>query len=119
MTTQYATVINSNSRRTVAVLVHDTEIGRAVLKCRDTDWPLQRTFDHWVDRTLTVQETRDVSGISLTTRRKVVRFDKDYIAHLLDKMVRRPYEVGKVVESKSTARLDNLADQLAKKEIDA
>jgi len=113
MARRFAIIRNRESDVDVAVVVHDTETGRVVIKCRAADWPLQRAFDTWVDRPLIVHEPRDVRGVTVTVRRKVVRFDRVYLDHLLDRCIKRPYDVRAVSESGSTIRIDDLADQKA------
>jgi len=110
---RFAIIRNRDSDRNVAVVAHDTETGRAVIKCRAADWPLQQAFNLWLDRPLIIHEPRDVRGVQVTVRRKVVRFDPSYMDHLLDRCVKRPYDVRAVMESSSTIRIDDLADQQA------
>lgn len=113
MSRRFAIIRNRESDKNVAVVAHDTETGRTVIKCRDADWPLQRAFTLWVDRDLVVHEPRDVRGVTVTVRRKVVRFDPTYMDHLLDRFVKRPYDVRAVTSTTSTIRIDDLADQKA------
>lgn len=113
MAKRYAVIRQRESDITVAVLFHEPEIGRVVFKCRRTDWPLQKAFDVWVDRDIIVQEPQKLTkdGPAVTVRRKVVRFDENYLDFLLDQFVRRPYEVRSIAGSGSTLRLDDFADQ--------
>lgn len=113
MSRRVAIIRNRESDVNVAVVAHDTETGRTVIKCRPTDWPLQRAFDTWIDRPIIVHEPRDVRGAIVTVRRKIVRFDYQFLDHLLDRFVKRPYDVRVILESGSTVRIDDLVDQQA------
>lgn len=110
---RYSTIRNRETGKDVAVAFHDDGVGRVVFKVRPSDWPLQQAFDTWVDRDVVVQEPRVVGGVTVMARRKIVRFDRDYLPHLLDRFVKRPYEVRDIVSSRTTTRLDNFADQKA------
>ena len=112
---RYVIIRNRESDRNVAVLVHEPKLGRVVFKVRSADWPLQRAFDVWADRTLTVQQPEKLpKGPTVLVRKKIVRFDDRYADHLADRFVRRPYEVRATVESRSTIRLDDYADKTFK-----
>jgi len=113
MPRRYAIIRNQDSNKDVAVVAHDTETGRLVIKTRPADWPLQQAFDLWIDRPLIVHEPQQFNGATLTVRRKVIRFEPNFLDHLLDRFVKRPYDVRRIVESGSTIRLDDLADQKA------
>lgn len=108
-------VIQNEAGRPVAVFAHDTDAGRVVLKCKPADWPLQASFDYWIDRPLIVQTTRDLGGVVVQVRKKLVRFDSEYLDNLLDRVVRRPYKVRDVVSStQGPPRLDQFVDQKAR-----
>lgn len=109
----YAVIRNQESDKNVAVLIHDDELGRSVFKCRDADWPLQKAFDVWADKPLVVHESCSHNGQSFVVRRKVTRFERDYLIHLLDKFVKRPYGIRDIRDSSSTIRLDDFADEMA------
>jgi len=111
---RYAIIRNAESNKNVAVVIHDSNTGRVVFKCRPTDWPLQRSFDLWIDRPIIIQEPIEFkTEHKFVARRKVVRFDNDYLRYLLDRMIKRPYEVRSVVDSKSTIRLDDFVDRMS------
>lgn len=118
MAKRYA-VIRKRNGKSVAVLFHDPELGRVVFKCRRADWPLQKAFDAWADQDVVVQEPQKLSADAppVTLRRKIIRFDSDYVDHLLDRFVKRPYEVRDIVSSNSTIRLDDFADQTYKEKM--
>lgn len=108
-------VIQNAQGRPCGVIAHDLETGRTVIKCREADWPLQAAFDYWVDRPLIVQVSQKIGDAQVQVRKKVVRFDQDFLGHLLDRVICRPYSVRDVVDSsKSTRRLDQFLDQKAK-----
>jgi hypothetical protein len=108
---RYSTIRNRETDKNVAVIFHDDRVGRIVAKVRSADWPLQQAFDSWVDRDVVVQEPRVVGGVTVMSRRKIIRFDRDYLGHLLDRFVKRPYEARGIVSSRTTTRLDGFADQ--------
>lgn len=110
---RWAVIRNAESDANAAVLVHDRTVGRIVCKVRSADWPLQRSFDIWVDRPLVVHEPKNVGSGLLTVRRKLTRFDPRYLDHMLDRFVKRPYAVRTVQETDTTLRLDQFADRKA------
>lgn len=109
---RYIVIRNRESGKDVAVLVHEPQLRRVVFKVRSADWPLQRAFDVWADRTLTVQQPEKLPrGPTVMVRKKIVKSDASYADHLADRFVRRPYEVRATVESRSTIRLDDFANK--------
>lgn len=109
---RYIVIRNRDNDRNVAVLVHEPQLGRVVFKVRPADWPLQRAFDVWADRTLTVQQPEKLPrGPTVMVRKKIVRQDERYADYLVDRFVRRPYEARATVVSRSTIRLDDFADK--------
>jgi len=108
---RYAVIRNRESNRDVALAAHDPATKRIVFKCRSTDWPLQAAFDTWADRTLIVHEPYLAGTNAIVVRRKITRSDARYLDHLLDRAIKRPYEVRDIGDAKSTSRLDSFADQ--------
>ncbi len=107
-------VIQTEAGKPAAIIAHDTESGRTVIKCKDSDWALQAALDYWVERPLIVQVSEKLGGSFVQVRKKIVRFDEAYLGHLLDRVVMRPYSVRSVLQSKSTKRLDSFLDDKAK-----
>lgn len=113
--------MNADSGKNAAIAIHDPELGRVVFKCKRSEFALQQAFDAWANRgavmpaIIVQQATRlGAGGPVAVVRKKIVRSDDEYLDHLLDKFVRRPYEVRSITNSRSTIRLDEFVDQRAR-----
>lgn len=108
----YAIVRNQETDKNVAVVAHDSSLGRVVFKVRNLGSAISRSLNLHYDRSLIVQEPELVNGLTIIKRRRSIPKDSDYLNVLLDKAVKIPYEVRHLKSIESRDKLDTFIEKL-------
>jgi predicted double-glycine peptidase len=112
----FSVIQNTETEKDVAVVVHDTKSSRVVWKTLDSS--LEKALSLHYDRSVIVQEPKEINGAIVQVRRRAVPKDEDYLSSLLDKAIKSPYivrDTGKLISGHQ--KIDSFLDSLSKERL--